>query len=262
MVLTRDIAYHQVGRVPSVRRSHTDSDSLELIQIVSGDGGALIGERTYPLSPGILLCINAATVHALNPQDENRYCRNKLIVTHSTVEAALSAVGAQSLLDVFERGGACFTLPPTMAGEVDTLFRRMAQAADDNAVIFAGFVRLLTALSDGERLHAQAADARVVRVLHILHTRYAESLTIDRLAEEVHISKYYLCRLFREHTGMSIVQYLNEQRMTTARQLLSCTKQPITAIAEASGFGSPSHFCAVFREHEGITPRDYRSIHA
>ena len=263
MVLTRDIAYHQQGRVPSVRHSHTDSDSLEIIQILSGDGNALIGDQTYPLSPGILLFIDASAIHSLNPQSEDDYCRNKLIVCRSTIEKALGVVNATSLLETFEeKGGACLTLEPELAGEIDDIFRVMAENNGENAVVFPAFLRILTMLTPQDRLYAEASDARVARVLHYLHTRYTEPITIDTLAEDAHISKYYLCRLFRASTGMSIVQYLNEQRMTSARRLLAQTRRPITAIAEDCGFGSASHFCALFREREGMTPRDFRNLHS
>ncbi len=262
MLLAREIAYHQQGRAPSVHHSHTDSDSLEVIQILSGDGNALISDQTYPLAPNILLFIDSANIHSLNPQNEETYCRNKLIVRRSTIEKGLQAVGAQSLLSVFEEaGGTCFTLSPDLAGRIDGVFNAMAEKPQDNAVIFSSFIYLLTTLTPQDRLYAQVADTRVSRVLHFLHTRYAEPITIDMLAEDSHISKYYLCRLFRNCTGMSIIQYLNEQRISSARRLLTQTRRSITSIAQDCGFGSPSHFCALFREHEGMTPRDFRNKH-
>lgn len=263
MTFAREIAYHQQGRAPSVHHSHTDSDSLEVIQIVSGDGTALINDQTYPLGPGILLFIDSANIHSLNPQNVDIYCRNKLIVRRSIIEKSLQAVGAISLLDVFnESGGTCFTLSPELAGQVDDIFRSMSESPKDTALIFSSLIRLLSTLTPQDRLYAQVADIRVARVLHYLHTRYAEPITIDMLAEDSHISKYYLCRLFRNYTGMSIVQYLNEQRLSSARRLLSQTRRSITSIAQDCGFGSPSHFCALFREHEGMTPRDFRNAHS
>lgn len=263
MTFAREIAYHQQGRAPSVYHSHTDSDSLEVIQIVSGDGTALISDQTYPLNPGILLFIDSSNIHSLNPQDVNTYCRNKLIVRRSVMEKSLQAVGALSLLEVFdEAGGTCFTLSPELAGRVDDIFSGMAEKPKDNAVVFSSLIHLLTILTPQDRLYAQVADGRVARVLHYLHTRYADPITIDMLAEESHVSKYYLCRLFRNYTGMSIVQYLNEQRLASARRLLSQTQRSITSIAQDCGFGSPSHFCALFREHEGVTPREFRNTHS
>lgn len=144
---------------------------------------------------------------------------------------------------------------------MDHIFRAMAKKNGENAAVFPAFLRLITMLTPQDRLCAQVSDARVAQVLHYLHTRYTEPITIDVLAEDAHISKYYLCRLFRASTGMSIVQYLNEQRLTSARRLLAQTSRPITDIAQHCGFGSPSHFCALFREREGMTPRDFRSLH-
>lgn len=263
MTFVREIAYHQQGRAPSVQHSHTDSDCLEVIQIVSGDGTALIHDQTYPLSPGILLFIDSSNIHALNPQEVETYCRNKLLVRRSVMERSLQPVGALSLLEVFDEvGGTCFALTPELAGRVDDIFRTMAEAPGEGSVIFSSLIQLLTMLTPQDRLYAQVPDVRVSRVLHHLHTRYADPITIEMLAEDSHVSKYYLCRLFRNYTGMSIVQYLNEQRLSSARRLLAQTRRSITSIAQDCGFGSASHFCALFREHEGMTPRDFRIHHS
>lgn len=259
MSFIREIAYHQRGRVPDVEHAHKDSDSLEIIQILAGDGNAIIDENTYPLAPGTLLFIDSAHIHSLNPQDVNDYCRNKLIVRRSLLEKALQPVSAMSLLDLFgEVGGSCFTLSPEQAGEVDNLFCIMSVNAGDNALIFSQLIRLLVTPEPQNQQFAVAGDERVSRVLHYLHTRYAEPITIDDLTVDVHVSKYYLCRLFRNCTGMSIIQYLNEQRLAASRRMLVQTRRSITEVAQDCGFGNASHFCAMFREHEGTTPRRFR----
>ncbi len=259
MAFIREVAYHQQGRAPSIGHAHTDSDSLEVIQILSGDGNVLIKDRTYPLAPGTLLFIDSFNIHSLNPRDVNTYCRNKLIVRRSLLEKALQPVGAQALLDLFgEAGGTCFSLSPNQAGEVDNMFSAMAVNSNDSALIFSLLIRLLIMPEPQDQLLAEAGDPRIARVLHYLHTRYAEPVTIDDLSADTHVSKYYLCRLFRNCTGMSIIQYLNEQRIVASRRMLVETRRSITEIAQDCGFGNPSHFCAMFREHEGMTPRTFR----
>lgn len=262
MSFTREIAYHQQGRAPSVRSSHTDTDCLEIIQILSGEGCALLGNKTYPLSPGVLLFIDSSNIHSLNPKNEATYCRNKLIARRSMVEKALQAVGAQDLLELFiENGGTCFTVDPELTGQVDAIFRTVADEGGNPLVAFPAFMRLITVPTPQEKLPNQTFDPRVAKVIQYLHENYANPVTIDMLAEQAHISKFYLCRLFRASTGMSIIQYMNERRITAARQLLAHSRQPITTVAEDCGFGTPSHFCSLFRAAEGMTPRDYRTLH-
>lgn len=262
MSFTREIAYHQQGRAPSVRSSHTDTDSLEIIQILSGNGSALIGDKTYPLSPGMLLFIDSSNIHSLNPQDEAAYCRNKLIVRRSTAEKTLQMVEAHPLLNLFlDNGGTCFTLEPDLADQVDAVFRTVADDNGSPLTAFPAFLRLLTMPTPQEKLPTHTFDPRVAKVIQYLHENYAEAITIDKLAEQAHISKFYLCRLFRASTGMSIVQYTNERRITAARRLLANSRQPITTVAQDCGFCTPSHFCSQFRAAEGMTPRDYRMLH-
>ena len=86
-------------------------------------------------------------------------------------------------------------------------------------------------------------------------------MTIDEIASGVNLSKFYLCRLFREKTGMTLMDYILERRLSMAKVRLADGSGTILEIAADCGFSSGSYFCRVFREKEGMTPREYRKGH-
>lgn len=71
-------------------------------------------------------------------------------------------------------------------------------------------------------------------------------------------SRSYLTRIFKETTGITVVQYLTVVRIRQAARLLRETDSPITEIADLCGFGNVTYFEKVFHRIRGMTPRQYR----
>ncbi|SFI62976.1 AraC-type DNA-binding protein [Paenibacillus sp. UNC496MF] len=91
-----------------------------------------------------------------------------------------------------------------------------------------------------------------------LSARIAEPVRLEELAELVHWTPNYLCRVFKAHTGLSPLSYLLRLRMTEAEKLLLYTDHPVAAIAGMLGYDDPSYFARLFRKHSGRAPGAYR----
>lgn len=74
----------------------------------------------------------------------------------------------------------------------------------------------------------------------------------------VDMSKYYSLRLFKQSMGVTPHQYLIQQRMEKAKQLLKQEKVSIVEVAAQCGFSNQSHFARVFNKNTDLTPRAYR----
>lgn len=85
--------------------------------------------------------------------------------------------------------------------------------------------------------------------------------SLDKIADTFHISRRHLTRLFRAHTGVSINDWLQQQRIELAANLLKDTDLSITDIASHVGFESPSHFASIFRQHHSQPPFLWRKQH-
>ena len=92
-----------------------------------------------------------------------------------------------------------------------------------------------------------------------IHNRYDSPLDLKTIAERVHLHPNYLCALFKEHTGQTVMQYLVRKRVDAAIFLLQDKSIPIEVIAEKIGFGSSSLFFRHFRKITGLTPKVYRN---
>lgn len=261
-----DFGYRLWGDVLQLGHRHQNTNSYEIIQVLSGGGSAFISGRTYPLLPGAMLFIDANCLHAVMPADVTNYCRSKLVIDGRYLHALFEMMGATEALSFFfsQHGGCCIALAEDKTQRVDRVFGNLARSfeqppdAQNSLRIHALMLELFSVCCQYSEPVEPHAQDKLAQVFAYLRTHYAQPLRVEEVARETHLSKFYLCHLFREQTGMTLMQYLYEYRLSAARQLLRFSDLSISEIAHNCGFGSSSHFCTLFRAREGVSPRDYR----
>lgn len=102
--------------------------------------------------------------------------------------------------------------------------------------------------------------ARIGRIMVFIEEHLEEPLSLDRLADEANLSKYYFSRLFRDEIGQTPWAYVREARIKKAKTLLEQGISP-AAVAVETGFFDQSHFTKVMKEVEGKTPKQYQKEH-
>lgn len=91
-----------------------------------------------------------------------------------------------------------------------------------------------------------------------IETHYAEDMTLEKIASQVHLSRGQFCRQFQAWTGMTPFCYLNRCRVLNSSQLLAYSSKKISEIASLCGFNSISYFNRTFLKMIGMTPSAYR----
>ena len=100
---------------------------------------------------------------------------------------------------------------------------------------------------------------RVVRRLreHI-DANIEQRISVEALARLANLSVCYFVRAFKQSVGVTPHDYLIRRRVERTMELLSGTDLPLSEIALAAGFADQSHCARRFRQHVGMSPRDYR----
>ena len=102
-------------------------------------------------------------------------------------------------------------------------------------------------------VNRQCASVRRYIDLH-----FKEALTLEQLAEEGHMNKFYLSHAFKREYGVSPINYMISKRIEESKYLLAETDLSMTQIAQLLGFSSLSYFSQVFRRTQSVTPMEYR----
>lgn len=95
-------------------------------------------------------------------------------------------------------------------------------------------------------------------IRHFIENNYKEHLTLDLLAAEANVNKYYLAHAYKQEYGISPISYMISCRIREGKRLLSETDLSLSQISSILGFSSPSYFSQSFRRWEGTSPMEYR----
>ena len=97
------------------------------------------------------------------------------------------------------------------------------------------------------------------KVIHLISKKYMEpDLSVEMICDCLGKSRSYLSRMFKENTGMNLLDYLHTTRLAEAKKLLNETDLGVSEIAARVGYYSGWTLARVFKRYEGITPTAYR----
>lgn len=120
-------------------------------------------------------------------------------------------------------------------------------------------LEMLAALNEESDSQSNPGKSRgiVMQLQHYILTRYREPITVADLAAHVDLTPNYTSSLFKQATGMTLTDYIQQIRISAACDLLTNSQMNIAEISEFLGFCEPSYFNKVFRKVRGISPSAY-----
>ncbi|MCL2480785.1 MAG: helix-turn-helix transcriptional regulator [Spirochaetaceae bacterium] len=103
------------------------------------------------------------------------------------------------------------------------------------------------------------SNSHIQDVLIYLETDYMNEITVNNILQFCPLSRSHFHALFKQETGKTFIEYLNNLRCEKAAELLITTDDTVLDIALKSGFNNFSHFCHTFKQLKGISPKKYKS---
>lgn len=135
---------------------------------------------------------------------------------------------------------------------------------DDEYAVAAALYELLTRVqttSDRLNVPINYASDKIRAAANYVRTHSHESFSIEKAAALAGYSTHYFSRKFGQTFGQSFPDFLLESRLIQAKRLLASTRLSVKQIALETGFSQASYFSSCFRQLEGMTPLDFRSMH-
>lgn len=235
---------------------HTHNHT-ELFFIVSGKGQFLIQDQLFPVNANNLVIINPNVPHTEDSLNAQPLEYIVLGIDGFELAAGENTNGRFCILDHFESVDivSCLRNILRETEQKQPGYEDICQAYMEILVI-----RLMrnTALSVQVQPQLTSGNSQCAAVRHYIDLHFKEPLTLQQLAEEAHINRFYLSHIFKEEYGISPINYMISRRIEESKYLIAETDLSMSQIAQLMGFSSLSYFSQVFRNTQGISPREYR----
>ena len=124
---------------------------------------------------------------------------------------------------------------------------------------------LLIRLVQSQHLHQVETEithgtnqTRLQFVIHFIHEHLTDKILVNQLCRKAYLSRNHFFKWFREQFGVTPLEYINQQRIKLAKQLLAEQQKSVTTISSLCGFTDVNYFVRTFKKSEGITPGTYQ----
>lgn len=255
------VLYDEVKTEFDMKYPHLHNE-FQIYYLYSGQRNVFCEGRLYTVYQGSLLYLDANKIHrvfSLGPTDYRRVllCVDKEYIRESVPQASR----------VFS-GMGIIRLTAEKRQLIEGLFKKLIDEIKNpdelsplyKELIVKEIVVLVSRLSETGH-DAFIKNAVMDEVLRYIDDNLDKRLTLSETAKRFNYSVSHFSRLFRESTGFTFVEYVNESRVRRAQTLLKSTKLPISEILRLTGFGSQAYFGKIFLKAAGMSPLKYRKAH-
>ena len=186
-----------------------------------------------------------------------RMVKTNINISHIPVIMLTSKADVANRLEGLERGADAFLAKPFDMEELHMVIENLVQSR----------LRLKGKYSGAQQAQAEKVDQPEVRgndevlmerIMKAINKNISDSdFNVERLTQEVGISRVQLHRKMKELTGISTSEFIRNIRLEQAARLLKEQKINVTQVAYTVGFSNLAHFSTIFRKHFGVAPSEY-----
>jgi AraC-like DNA-binding protein/mannose-6-phosphate isomerase-like protein (cupin superfamily) len=234
----------------------------EIMYVADGHGTITIGKTVYNVHKGDIIIYNAELVH----EEESSSTHPMALYFMGLGGLRLTELPANHLLPP----GLDFIYPSGKYAEVYAdCFERMipefekkeqfyAEITQNLAMTMLMYTFRLVNEQNKEANQLLQSNANIRQAIAYIQSHLSENLTLDEIARQCHMSKFYLSHQFTQTQGISLSKYILKSRITSSMRLLRETLMSVKEIAEKVGFNDVAYFCRAFKTEVGMTPLQYR----
>lgn len=246
-------------------------DDFEILYVRSGHMKYHVDDRQINISKGDIVIISPYTLHGGKTHDEK--IEISVYVFKPTFLCAEN--GADSISRYFQPIVKGEKTVPVVISKDKPYHRELAHCLDrvDRAeceqkpafelTIRNELSKFFVVLYENDMVKAKTDASENVtksikKAITYIEENYTSKLTVTELASRCGFSQSYFMAIFKQHTGVSCVTYINQVRIASAVKLLKSTDLSILEISEQTGFNSVSLFNRTFKKIVGKTPKELR----
>lgn len=232
----------------------------EILVFLKGDADFIVEGNSYALKPMDIILTRNDEMHRILNTSHRTYER---IVIHLQ-DSFFSDPMASQYTEIFlnRKAGESNLIERDAvkkSGIFDILLRIEKYVKEQNPqnelVIRCALTELLHQLNELKTSGGIVQNETVKNIIEYINSHLRDDLTLDSLAEKFYISKYYLCRCFKQFTGFTVNRYITHRRIMLVRELHREGKSLSAASSEA-GFSNYSNFYKAYVNETGYPPSE------
>lgn len=235
----------------------------EILYVKSGEGKYVVESAEYPLTPDSLILIRPYEFHYVCPSKDSAYERFLLQFPEEMLFNDTLKSFSFMRADDQNGKGAYFRFENENKMILDTL-EKMSKVSElfegrrhitgkEETMRLSLLAQVLLYLSLEEHESKVSDDDLLSSIIEYINYHLESDITLDKISQKFFISKYYLCRAFKERTGVSLITYLNTKRTAMAEELIK-RGEPPTSVAYQVGFKTYTSFYRAFCKYMGHPP--------
>lgn len=258
---------------PSTVKKHVHyHDAYEILIQNNGTGEFFIKDNNYSMKPRTLFVIDKFEIHrTIIKKELKNYDRYIIQINPDYLDDYFNYFKSDfQPQDIFKKKIKCIKLNKQEYKQFKYLAEKLTleqtkKEKGYQSIINAYLLELLVIILRLMRNNrydkvASNSEERLQKIVEYIQNNYKNKITLQKIADELYISKYYLSHFFKDKTGFTVIEYINKKRIIEAQKLISNTNLNITDIAMNVGFNTLTHFERTFKENNGITPTEYREL--
>ena len=236
--------------------SNIVTDRFEIVFFASGKGSVKTEGCQYDFLPRCLMLLSPMGYRFVETTSE-KYEIISLKFYRSDLPDEVTAL-FESMLDFNESKCKFYNqkvISDSIAHAFDSLnnvFNYPVDARDPYLKMLLGEIVVMISCAFAERVDSSDTDLGA-RVARYLNTHLEKNITLDTLAKKFFVSKYHLCRAFKEYSGVSVHSYINYKRIMYAKQMIESGETAASAAFKV-GFGDYSAFYRAYIRIVGNSP--------
>ena len=248
----------------------------EIIYVLEGEYSSMIENQTYHLHKGDFLLIEQNVMHKYNYIEKKHDSSKRIILWITDQMLAWLGEGDMDLSACFHREGSCaYHFPIYYEEMLRGYLLKLAMSEIPEAdipgakpvmdrgylLLFFSYLNVLCGRSEylcaGEDL---INHPLVEKVGSYVDEHLTESITVEMLAEHVHMSKYHFLRKFKDLTGVTVHNFVINKRLIKACEELKKGTN-VTEVYQKTGFADYSSFLRNFKGAYGVAPKKYKDFY-
>ena len=248
----RKVAFTAQDTTHLLPRPHIHTN-LEMVYLTKGQSVVTLDQKQYTLEAGDIFLAFPNQLHFYEDQSP---IEGYLIIFMPEIldefkEIFQTKVPALPIWKATE-------IPIDISNSLEIIKQKLENDLSIDYTIAKGYLLTLIGemLSQAELIDKPGDQDTIKKLLTYCNENYTKPLTLDYLAKELYLNKYYISHIFRERLNISYKDFITQLRIDHACKLLK-KNVSVTEVAYASGFSSTKTFNRTFLQYMNMSPREY-----